>query len=74
MDRRTTITDYPIPGRHFCTKLGDDIADNFYGSAIVDCVENSDGTFWVENGEYASRVNYCPYCGMKAPNQIEERQ
>jgi hypothetical protein len=41
-----------------------------YGAAIEDCFENEKGEFWVGNGEYGSRVNYCPYCGAKAPSQF----
>jgi hypothetical protein len=37
-----------------------------HGPAITDCWEDDDGSLWVENGEYASQVNYCPYCGYKA--------
>ena len=29
------------------------------------------GQFWVGNGEYGSQVNFCPYCGAKAPVQVE---
>src|ERR1035437_732824 len=25
------------------------------------------GTFWAGNDEYESQVNYCPFCGAKAP-------
>lgn len=41
------------------------------GPAIYVCFENVSGEFWVHNGEYESRVNYCPYCGEKAPKQVE---
>lgn len=36
------------------------------GQAITRCLERH-GEFWVENDEYMSQVNYCPYCGAKAP-------
>lgn len=39
---------------------------DLYGSAIDRCVERDDGTLWVDNEEYASQVNFCPYCGYKA--------
>ena len=42
-----------------------------YGGAIYDCEENEDGELWVDNGEYASQVNYCPYCGYKAKAQVD---
>ena len=41
-----------------------------YGPAIEYCRE-SDGEFWVDNGEYATQVNYCPWCGEKAPKPVE---
>lgn len=41
------------------------------GKAINFCIEQESGHLWVGNGEYASRVNYCPYCGFKG-KQIEE--
>lgn len=43
-----------------------------YGEAITVCYETEQaiGEFWAANGEYASRVNFCPFCGEKAPSQI----
>lgn len=41
-----------------------------YGEAVTSCIETDIGEFWVGNGEYGSRVNYCPFCGEKAPVQI----
>lgn len=46
-----------------------DLPSECYGPAINICYEDSNGNFWVANGEYASRVKYCPYCGKKAPAQ-----
>ena len=43
-----------------------------WGNAIECCEENEKGEFWVDNGEYSSRVNFCPYCGTKAPAQIKK--
>lgn len=37
-----------------------------YGDAITGCHEDADGKLWVGNGEYASQVAYCPYCGFAA--------
>jgi len=46
------------------------ITDNkLYGAAIHYTV-CEDGMFFVHNGEYISRVNYCPITGEKAPKQI----
>jgi|WetSurMetagenome_2_1015567.scaffolds.fasta_scaffold2070624_1 hypothetical protein len=44
-----------------------------YGPAIDNCWEGKDGRLWVANGEYASEVHYCPYCGFKAPTPAIER-
>lgn len=41
-----------------------------YGEAVTTCTEGEAGEFWVGNGEYGSRVNFCPFCGEKAPSQI----
>lgn len=30
------------------------------------CLEKEDGTLWVNNEEYESQVNFCPYCGYPA--------
>ena len=43
-----------------------------YGPAIDVCVEDERGKYWVDNDEYSSQVNYCPFCGSKAPTQIIE--
>ena len=42
-----------------------------YGPAVTFCHEDEEGKLWAENGEYASQVNYCPFCGFRAPTQIE---
>ena len=41
-----------------------------YGVAVDDCWEADDGTFITDNGVYSNRVNFCPFCGTKAPTQI----
>ena len=46
--------------------------DDGYGAAITYCWDDGDGKFWVGNGEYYNQVNYCPYCGVSAPVQVEE--
>ena len=46
-----------------------DLPSRHYGSALYQCAED-EGRLWVENNEYASQVNYCPYCGHKAPVQL----
>ena len=36
-----------------------------YGEAITYCYEDLEGKLWVTNEEYASQVNFYPYCGYK---------
>lgn len=43
-----------------------------YGEAVDCCHEREDGTFWAGNDEYGSQVNFCPFCGAKAPKQVEK--
>jgi len=43
-----------------------------YGEAIAICKEDEQGRFFVGNGEYLTQVNYCPWCGAKAPTQIQK--
>ncbi len=40
-----------------------------YGCAVVTCYEDDKGRFVMENGEYGTYANFCPFCGMKAPTQ-----
>lgn len=40
-----------------------------YGPAVDVCFEQDDGSLWVGNGEYSSRINFCPFCGYKARTQ-----
>ena len=45
-----------------------DISDKYYGPAITTSYKE-DGEIWVTNGEYISKVNYCPFTGEKAENE-----
>ena len=49
-----------------------DMDSEHYGPAITTSFEE-DGQIWVTNGEYISRVNYCPYTGKKASSQMPMR-
>ena len=51
---------------HFCTGT---LPSAHYGEALYECGED-EGRLWVRNDEYTSQVNYCPYCGYKAPRQL----
>jgi len=42
-----------------------------YGAAITECTEDARGRLWCSNDEYMTRVNFCPFCGYKAPRQVE---
>lgn len=41
-----------------------------YGSAIDCVVINSEGEMYATNGEYSTRVNFCPFTGTPAPKQM----
>lgn len=41
-----------------------------WGNAISYTYEKEDGTMWVGNNEYESRVNYCPITGKSAKKQM----
>ena len=45
-----------------------------YGHAVLWCAEDDDGHFWAENGEYSNQVNFCPFCGEKAPTPAVEEE
>lgn len=47
-----------------------DLPKDAYGSAVDFCIENEKGELWASNDEYASQVNFCPYCGFKARIQL----
>ena len=57
----------PAPPHRCAGNLPDRDYDT--GSAIYQCAEDN-GRLWIKNDEYASQVNYCPYCGYKAPVQL----
>ena len=42
-----------------------------YGKAITYCYEDTDGKLWITNDEYASQVNFCPYCGCEAKIKVD---
>jgi hypothetical protein len=47
------------------------LPDGAYGEAINSCSEDKDDKLWIDNGEYSSQVNYCPYCGYKSKKQVK---
>ena len=52
--------------KHHCEK---ELPFAEYGQAIDECEGNDKGELWVSNGEYASQVNFCPFCGTKAKKE-----
>jgi hypothetical protein len=56
--------------RHRCYQPKDTESAGGFGDAIERCDEDEEGRFVVDNGEYASFVRFCPYCGAKAPADI----
>jgi len=47
-----------------------------HGEAVEVCLEDEEGKLWVENGEYASVVYFCPVCGYasRAKTKGEEHE
>jgi len=56
-------------GCHWCAPDG--VPSGAYGSVIDHCYEDEKGQFWVSNYEYESQVNFCPFCGDRAPAQAD---
>jgi len=55
---------------HCCKAPRDAEHAGGFGAAIEDCTEDEAGRFVVDNGEYRSFVNFCPFCGERAPSAI----
>ena len=53
--------------KHYC-EANEVMEVGEFGAAITACFEYKDGQLWVDNGEYANVVNYCPFCGYKSHN------
>ena len=52
--------------RHLCF-AADGFESGPTGHAIDQCREEDDGEFWAGNGEYATQVRFCPFCGAESP-------
>lgn len=57
---------------HSCDSLEAANEHAHYGPAVDYVYEKENGELWVTNGEYSTRVNYCPFCGYEAENKITE--
>lgn len=40
---------------------------NMYGGAISNrmALDANSGYWWIDNGEYASAIRFCPWCGVE---------
>lgn len=56
---------------HKCRKELPTDEKHGYGSAITSCWELQDGTLHVDNEEYHSQVDYCPWCGYEAKVKVK---
>ena len=57
---------------HFCTPDAiTDADESEIGSAIEICEEDADGHFHVSTKQHRTRVNFCPFCGLKAPTPCQ---
>jgi hypothetical protein len=54
---------------HTCSKYDKyqvDTFDYYYGNALDPYIyQDESGNWGVGNGEYASPIGYCPWCGIK---------
>ena len=56
-------------GHRCCEKR---FPQEMHGAAITDCVEDTAGRFWATNREYATQINFCPFCGQLATTKAQE--
>ena len=55
-------------GGHRCEG---ELPEAAYGKAIRYCYEDAEGKLWITNEEYATQVNFCPYCGYGAKTRVK---
>jgi len=56
-----------VKKEHFCQLIIPEV------NYVLRCYE-ANGNFWMKTNLFGERVNYCPVCGQKAPNQIKEQK
>jgi hypothetical protein len=57
--------------RHICQYLLVRKFPSIEGGIVFEiCLEDEEGRFWVDTTDRSDQVNYCPYCGAKAPVQV----
>lgn len=54
-----------INNLHYCEPQYD-LPFFLHGTAIDRCYEDLDKKLFVDNREYGSQVNFCPFCGYEA--------
>jgi hypothetical protein len=57
--------------KHLC-KAPYEAERSLWGKAITKCEEDENNKLFVDNEEYGSQVNFCPYCGYQAKVKIKE--
>lgn len=61
-------------GLHSCEYYSNEFLIPNKGGSVSSCSESKDGRFWVNGCEdvgFYSQVNYCPFCGERAPVQFD---
>ncbi len=58
-----------LPRLHYCAS-GNANGVIGFSHAVDDCREHADGRLEVENGEYGTYVNFCPFCGFQARTPV----
>ena len=56
---------------HNCPATYLHLSQGCYRSVLDYTVESENDTLRLNTGEFSCRINYCPLCGYKAPNQME---
>lgn len=66
---------------HVCKKFeeankGLTVKDYGYGPATFDSMiyVEANKRWWMDNGEYASPIIYCPYCGIKLDSLLRKHR
>ncbi len=70
--QQVIIKEYDTVPMHRCASIT--VPSGGYGLEILGCYGNESGEFWIEEDGWdrlKSRVNFCPFCGVKAPKQAE---
>jgi hypothetical protein len=55
---------------HTCGPDGASPLQDIYGPAVTG-IDFWNGQWWATNGEYATAISYCPFCGQKLHREEE---